>query len=83
MLYIYIHAFQSKGGILSKACEYITELQAENMELEESLKDYDQIKNNLQLLHQQFEELKQENYILRTHLQQNGITDFQTPPAGL
>lgn len=60
----------SKGGILSKACEYITQLQGDNQEMEESLKAFDEVKNHLQLLNQQFQQLKQENHLLRSHLQQ-------------
>ena len=60
----------SKGGILSKACEYITELQSENQEMEENLRDFNETKNHLALLKQQFEQLKQENQLLRSHLQQ-------------
>ncbi|ESN94462.1 hypothetical protein HELRODRAFT_189398 [Helobdella robusta] len=66
----------SKGGILSKACEYIAELQAENQELEESLKEFEEVKSQLVQMSDQLEELKQENQILRAHLQENGVEDL-------
>ena len=65
----------SKGGILSKACDYITELQSENQEMEECLKDFDEVRNSLQVMNQQFEQLKQENQLLRSHLQQQHFVD--------
>uniref|UniRef100_A0A2C9JTI8 BHLH domain-containing protein n=1 Tax=Biomphalaria glabrata TaxID=6526 RepID=A0A2C9JTI8_BIOGL len=63
----------SKGGILSKACEYIQELRATNSRLAESLKDAERLNVDNELLRQQCEELKQENAFLRSHLQQNSI----------
>ncbi|KAH9509222.1 Upstream stimulatory factor 2 [Bulinus truncatus] len=63
----------SKGGILSKACEYIQELRSTNSRLAESLKEAERINVDNELLRQQCEELKQENALLRSHLQQNGI----------
>ncbi|CAL1545424.1 unnamed protein product [Lymnaea stagnalis] len=63
----------SKGGILSKACEYINELRTTNNRLAESLKEAERLNVDNELLRQQCEELKQENALLRSHLQQNGI----------
>ena len=65
--------FQSKGGILSKACEYIQELRTTNNRLAESLKDSERLNVDNELLRQQCEELKHENAILRSQLQQHGV----------
>lgn len=65
--------FQSKGGILSKACEYIQELRTANATMGESLKDTERLSVDNELLKQQIEELKQENMMLRQQLQQHGI----------
>ncbi|VDI63355.1 upstream stimulatory factor [Mytilus galloprovincialis] len=64
---------QSKGGILSKACDYITELRTSNARMAENLKESERLQVDLELLRQQCEELKSENQILRTQLQQHGI----------
>uniref|UniRef100_A0A0B6ZTF2 BHLH domain-containing protein n=1 Tax=Arion vulgaris TaxID=1028688 RepID=A0A0B6ZTF2_9EUPU len=63
----------SKGGILSKACEYIQELRTTNIRLAESIKEAERLHIDNDLLRQQCEEYKQENALLRCHLQQNGI----------
>lgn len=70
--------FQSKGGILSKACDYITELRTNNTRLSESVKDSERLQVDNDLLRQQVEELKNENLLLRTTLQQNGIVPPDT-----
>lgn len=64
---------KSKGGILSKACDYITELRNSNVRMGESLKESERLQVDHELLRQQCEELKNENAILRTQLQQHGI----------
>lgn len=65
--------FQSKGGILSKACDYITELRTSNARMTESLKESERLSVDHDLLRQQCEELKNENQILRQQLQNHGI----------
>lgn len=65
--------FQSKGGILSKACDYITELKTANLRMSESLKETERLSVDLELLRQQCEELKSENSILRAQLQSHGL----------
>lgn len=67
------YLFQSKGGILAKACDYIQELRTANQRMAESLKETERISIDNELLRQQCEELKQENHLLRTQLQQHGI----------
>ncbi|ESO83356.1 hypothetical protein LOTGIDRAFT_133622, partial [Lottia gigantea] len=71
----------SKGGILSKACDYITELRTSNARMAETLKETERISVDNELLRQQCEELKQENNILRNHLQQHGIVPPDMPSS--
>ncbi|KAG7469039.1 hypothetical protein MATL_G00124660 [Megalops atlanticus] len=63
----------SKGGILSKACDYIRELRQNNQRLQESFKEVERVQVDNDLLRQQIEELKNENALLRAQLQQHGI----------
>ncbi|XP_072249882.1 upstream stimulatory factor 2 isoform X2 [Leuresthes tenuis] len=71
----------SKGGILSKACDYIRELRQSNQRLQESLKEVERIQVDNELCRQQIEELKNENALLRAQLQQHGIEMIgETPP---
>lgn len=63
----------SKGGILSKACDYINELRTGNARLQESIKDSERLSLDNELLRQQCEDLKNENAILRNQMQQHGI----------
>ncbi|KAM8846086.1 upstream stimulatory factor 2 isoform X1 [Synchiropus splendidus] len=71
----------SKGGILSKACDYIRELRQSNQRLQESLKEVERIQMDNELCRQQIEELKNENALLRAQLQQHGIELVsETPP---
>lgn len=63
----------SKGGILSKACDYIRELRQSNQRLQESLKEVERIQVDNELCRQQIEELKSENALLRSQLQQHGV----------
>ncbi|KAG7457765.1 hypothetical protein MATL_G00230780 [Megalops atlanticus] len=64
----------SKGGILSKACDYIRELRQNNQRLQESYREVEKIQVDNELLRQQIEELKNDNALLRAQLQQRGIT---------
>uniref|UniRef100_A0A3B4AKS9 Upstream stimulatory factor 2 n=1 Tax=Periophthalmus magnuspinnatus TaxID=409849 RepID=A0A3B4AKS9_9GOBI len=71
----------SKGGILSKACDYIRELRQSNQRLQEALKEVERIQVDNELCRQQIEELKNENALLRAQLQQHGIELVgETPP---
>nr|XP_046254683.1 upstream stimulatory factor 2 isoform X2 [Scatophagus argus] len=71
----------SKGGILSKACDYIRELRQSNQRLQEGLKEVERIQVDNELCRQQIEELKNENALLRAQLQQHGIEMVgETPP---
>lgn len=45
--------FQSKGGILSKACEYIKELRQSNLKLGEDIGTLDRLRIDNQLLRQE------------------------------
>ncbi|XP_039619862.1 upstream stimulatory factor 1 isoform X3 [Polypterus senegalus] len=64
---------QSKGGILSKACDYIQELRQSNLRLGEELNSLERLRLDNQLLRQQVEEWKSKNQILRSLLRQHGI----------
>ncbi|TNN01372.1 hypothetical protein fugu_010754 [Takifugu bimaculatus] len=65
--------FQSKGGILSKACEYIKELRQSNLKLGEDVGALDRVRIDNQLLRQEIEDWKSKNQILRNLLRQHGI----------
>ncbi|XP_026138182.1 upstream stimulatory factor 1 isoform X4 [Carassius auratus] len=64
---------QSKGGILSKACDYIQELRQSNSRLGDELNTLDRLKMDNQLLRQEVEDWKSKNQILRSRLRQHGI----------
>ncbi|XP_068601413.1 upstream stimulatory factor 1 [Brachionichthys hirsutus] len=64
---------QSKGGILSKACDYIKELRLSNLKLGDDINAIDQLRIDNQLLRQEVEDLKSKNQILRNLLLQHGI----------
>ena len=70
---VLLSRFQSKGGILAKACDYISELRTANARMAESLKETERLAVDVELLRQQCEELKQENAVLRAQLQHHGI----------
>ncbi|KAL0962591.1 hypothetical protein UPYG_G00342180 [Umbra pygmaea] len=63
----------SKGGILSKACDYIQELREKNQRLQDSFKEVVRVQADNELLKQQIEELKNDNVLLRAQLQQHSI----------
>uniref|UniRef100_A0A8V5GN96 Upstream stimulatory factor 2 n=1 Tax=Melopsittacus undulatus TaxID=13146 RepID=A0A8V5GN96_MELUD len=63
----------SKGGILSKACDYVRELRQSNQRLQETLKEAERLHMDNDLLRHQMEELKSENAVLRAQLQQRGL----------
>ncbi|XP_037389424.1 upstream transcription factor 1, like isoform X2 [Pygocentrus nattereri] len=64
---------QSKGGILSKACDYIQELRQSNARLGEELETLERLRMDNQLLRRELEEWKSKNQMLRTQLRQHGI----------
>lgn len=64
---------QSKGGILSKACEYIKELRQSNLKLGDDIGTLDRLRVDNQLLRQEVEDWKSKNQILRNLLRQHGI----------
>ncbi|KAM9225049.1 upstream stimulatory factor 2 isoform 2-T2 [Trichechus inunguis] len=63
----------SKGGILSKACDYIRELRQTNQRMQETFKEAERLQVENELLRQQIEELKNENALLRAQLQQHNL----------
>lgn len=64
---------QSKGGILAKACEYITELRDCKQNLDICLKENKQLNQNLELLQQKNLALERENLALQETLKRHGI----------
>ncbi|KAM3824693.1 upstream stimulatory factor 1 isoform 2-T6 [Vipera latastei] len=64
---------QSKGGILSKACDYIQELRQNNIRLSEELQGLEQLQVDNEVLRQQVEDMKNKNLILRAQLRQHGV----------
>uniref|UniRef100_A0A8I3S7D5 Upstream transcription factor 1 n=2 Tax=Canis lupus familiaris TaxID=9615 RepID=A0A8I3S7D5_CANLF len=63
----------SKGGILSKACDYIQELRQSNHRLSEELQGLDQLQLDNDVLRQQVEDLKNKNLLLRAQLRHHGV----------
>ncbi|XP_076832912.1 upstream stimulatory factor 1 isoform X2 [Brachyhypopomus gauderio] len=64
---------QSKGGILSKACDYIQELRQSNNRFADELNTLERLRMDNQLLRQEVEDWKSKNQILRSQLRQHGI----------
>ncbi|XP_020319309.1 upstream stimulatory factor 1 isoform X7 [Oncorhynchus kisutch] len=64
---------QSKGGILSKACDYIQELRQSNTRLGEDLENLERLRMDNQLLRQEVDDWKTKNQMMRSQLRQNGI----------
>jgi len=63
----------SKGGILAKACEYLSETRNTNQRLLDSLKHNEGISAENERLSSQVEQLQQENALLKQQLQNHGI----------
>ncbi|XP_068108950.1 upstream stimulatory factor 1 isoform X2 [Hyperolius riggenbachi] len=64
---------QSKGGILSKACDYIQELRQGNLRLAEDLQTLEQLQVDNDHLRQQLEDLKSKNHLIRAQLRHHGV----------
>uniref|UniRef100_A0ABM5ESZ7 Upstream stimulatory factor 2 isoform X5 n=1 Tax=Pogona vitticeps TaxID=103695 RepID=A0ABM5ESZ7_9SAUR len=71
----------SKGGILSKACDYIRELRQTNQRMQETFKEAERLQMDNDMLRQQIEELKNENALLRAQMQQHGIETVGDAPG--
>ncbi|XP_067113146.1 upstream stimulatory factor 1-like [Osmerus mordax] len=71
---------QSKGGILSKACDYIQELRQGNARLGDELEALDRLRMDNQLLRQEVDEWKTKNQMLRSQLRQHGIAGASVEP---
>ncbi|KAL0128853.1 hypothetical protein PUN28_003909 [Cardiocondyla obscurior] len=59
---------QSKGGILARACEYITELRATNQSLGQCLRDNEKLRHEITTLKQLITQMKRENLHLRSQV---------------
>ncbi|XP_043117481.1 upstream stimulatory factor 2 isoform X2 [Puntigrus tetrazona] len=75
-------AGESKGGILSKACDYIGELKHRNQRLQESLRAAQRAQMDNELLRRQLEELKSENSLLRALLEHHGVDTVSLRHSG-
>ncbi|XP_042221914.1 upstream stimulatory factor 2-like isoform X1 [Homarus americanus] len=71
---------QSKGGILAKACDYISELRIHNEQLTERMKetqrremDFELLKQEVEVLKNENAALKNENALVRAQMQQQGL----------
>ncbi|XP_045480072.1 upstream stimulatory factor 1 isoform X2 [Harmonia axyridis] len=64
---------QSKGGILAKACDYITELKDVQQHLDSCLKENKAQQQSIEILKQKTFSLECENRTLREMLKRNGI----------
>ncbi|XP_073511845.1 upstream stimulatory factor 2 isoform X1 [Phyllobates terribilis] len=71
---------QSKGGILSKACDYIRELRQTNQRMQETFKEAERLQMDNEMLRQQIVEQKNANALLREQLQQHGIEVVEEAP---
>uniref|UniRef100_A0A3B5R6Q8 Upstream stimulatory factor 1 n=1 Tax=Xiphophorus maculatus TaxID=8083 RepID=A0A3B5R6Q8_XIPMA len=76
----YTKTGQSKGGILSKACDYIKELRQSNMKLGEDSSALERLRVDNQLLRQEVENWESKNQILRNLLRQHGIVGCSLEP---
>ncbi|XP_001604715.2 upstream stimulatory factor 1 [Nasonia vitripennis] len=59
---------QSKGGILAKACEYITELRTANQSMGQCLRDNEKLRQEVTALKQAVAQLRRENLHLKSQL---------------
>lgn len=64
---------QSKGGILAKACEYITELRDCKQKYDVCIKENKQLSQHIGILKQKNETLEKENLALKELLKKHGI----------
>ncbi|KAM6958661.1 upstream stimulatory factor 1-like [Aplochiton taeniatus] len=69
----YTKTGQSKGGILSNACDYIQKLRQGNHKLGEDLETLERLRIDNQLLRQEVEDWKSKNQILGNLLKEPGI----------
>ena len=71
---------QSKGGILTKACEYLAEMRTRNQRLVDSIKQAEQVSAQNERLSAQVEQLQEENDVLKQQLQNHGILHQASGP---
>ena len=64
---------QSKGGILAKACEYITEITDENNRFHEVVQTNNNLINDLERAKRDLADMKKENSKLKAILQKHGL----------
>ena len=73
---------QSKGGILAKACEYITELTDENNRFHEVIQTNNNLINDLERTKRDLAETKKENNRLREILRKHGLSSELAEAVG-
>ncbi|KAJ8687098.1 hypothetical protein QAD02_022892 [Eretmocerus hayati] len=66
---------QSKGGILAKACEYITELRTANQAMGQCIRDNEKLRQEVYNLKQVVAQLRKENLQLKSQLPSPETTD--------
>ena len=64
----------SKGGILAKACDFVTELTEDNKTLLKRVKELENVAEENERLLTNIEELREENSLLKQRLENHGIT---------
>lgn len=81
MFFINSFLFQSKGGVLGKAVDYIHDLRAGSARMADVMKENERLLIDVELLRQQYEEATKENAMLRTQLQQHGLEPVSSATA--
>uniref|UniRef100_UPI00358DE9C5 upstream stimulatory factor 1-like n=1 Tax=Myxine glutinosa TaxID=7769 RepID=UPI00358DE9C5 len=71
-------SLQSKGGILSKACDYIEELRQKQQQMAAELQGMERLRLDNDALRHKVEEMCNKNAQMRAHLQQHGIVGLAT-----
>ena len=64
----------SKGGILAKACDFVTELTEDNKTLLKRVKELENVADENERLLTTIEELREENSMLKQRLENHGIS---------
>ena len=62
-----------QGGILAKACEYLSEIRSTNLRLSEQAKQAETAQAEAERLTAQVEQLQAENTVLKQQLASNGL----------
>ena len=63
----------SKGGILAKACDFVTEITEDNKTLLKRVKELEHVADDHERLLTTIEDLREENSLLKQRLENHGI----------